>query len=59
MGGVKETLCSRCDRRKVCKYTDKFVALVSTTDRIPTENIHKIELKCTEFRQVQGNIRSY
>lgn len=54
---VKETLCTRCDIRRVCKYADSFVDLVFTVDQIYVDKeIHRVEVKCKEFREPQVTI---
>lgn len=44
---VRETLCTRCIKRQVCKYTDSFVSTLEKIDRlgVDTENF-EISLKC-------------
>lgn len=49
MQGVKETLCSRCLKRQVCKYLEDFMALIKKTDMIDKNDIHSIEVKCAEW----------
>lgn len=49
MQGVKETLCSNCLKRNVCKYSEDFMILLKQTDMIDKKDIHSIDVKCAEW----------
>lgn len=55
--GVKETLCTNCVKRMVCKYTIVFIETVKETDAIEKQDIHSIEVKCSEFMQIKPVMR--
>lgn len=53
-GGVKETLCSTCNKRKVCKYIESFLDLVSKVDALnyESDDIHKVGVGCSEYNSI-------
>lgn len=67
MNGVKETLCTRCYHRNICKYTEQFLAVqkkldevefaISGTDETWLVKLHDIpwleaDLKCQYYRNL-------
>lgn len=67
MNGVKETLCTRCYHRNVCKYTEQFLAVqkkldevefaISGTDEVRLAKLRDIpwleaDLKCQYYRNL-------
>lgn len=55
----RETLCSRCDHLKVCKYVADMGKTMLQVDKIRAETIEliKISVSCNMYRQNSGNIR--
>jgi len=45
----QETLCSRCDRRTVCKYIESLLELTTYIGNIRKADIHHLEIKCDEL----------
>lgn len=67
MNGVKETLCTRCYHRNVCKYAEQFLAVqkkldevefaISGTDEVRFAKLRdipwlKADLKCQYYRNL-------
>lgn len=50
-GEVKETLCTTCNKRNVCKYIKSFLDLVGKVDALNCESddIHKVNVGCSEY----------
>lgn len=61
-GAVKETLCTRCDKRLVCKYTNTLLELVPKIEKEvylanDDDYIFSVQLKCKHFSERKGTIR--
>lgn len=55
----KETLCSRCNHLKVCKYVGDMGKTVLQVDKVRVETVEliKISVSCNMYRQNSENIR--
>lgn len=55
--GTKETLCSKCLHRWVCKYKEELLEITSKADAIFDGSRFGYVLKCPEYIE-NGTIRS-
>ena len=57
MDTVRETICTKCKNRVLCKFVDKFMDAQIKVDAISVELPHQITLKCQYHATDTGNIR--
>ena len=57
MDTVRDTICTKCKNRVLCKFVDKFMDAQIQVDRISVESPHEITLKCQYHAVDTGNIR--
>lgn len=57
MNTVRETICTKCKNRVLCKFVDKFINTQIQVDGISVEFPHEITLKCQYHTIDTGNIR--
>lgn len=46
---VKETLCTNCVKRKVCKYVEDFEKLMKQADQIDVKEMFSVNTTCREW----------
>lgn len=48
---TKETLCSNCDHRKICRFVTDFITLMEKIDEMDVGcEYFNINVNCSEFR---------
>ena len=57
MGGVKETICSRCTKKTVCKFTDDYITAMEAYDHIKIPELFSFKLECREREDSQGSFK--
>lgn len=55
----RETLCTRCNHLKVCKYVEDMGKTTLQVDKIRVETVEliKISVSCNMYRQNSGSVR--
>lgn len=55
----RETLCTRCNHLKVCKYVEDMEKAILQVDKMRVETIEliKISVSCNMYGQNSGNVR--
>lgn len=45
---VKETICSRCTKKNVCKFRDDYLVAMEAYEHIKIPDIFNFDLNCRE-----------
>lgn len=54
---TRETLCTRCKHRKVCKYVNALMDLEVEIDKMSIEEPHSANIKC-DYHELDSGLQS-
>ena len=58
MQAKKETLCTRCEHCRVCRYIDEMMHFLEEADKLQKINPFSITINCEHFRPRVPNPRA-